>query len=290
MMKKLDKFKKDYNDTEIPPELEDIVNASIQKAKASRKKRLVVKQWTIGFAAAAALFIGSINMSPSFAQAMANVPVLGAFVNVLTVQQLTVDKETYQADISTPAIEGLADKELQAALNNKYIKENKALFEQFEQDVAEMEESGDGHLGVMAGYEIRTDTDQLLSIARYEVNIVGSSSTIMTYDTIDKQNSILITLPSLFKDENYVDTISSYILDEMVQQMTTDENIIYFLKDEQEGFEKIRPDQDFYITADNKLVISFQKYEVAPGYMSIVTFEIPTDILQDHLVSDTYIK
>ncbi len=290
-MKKLDKLKKDYNDTEIPPVLEDIVKASIQKAKASRKKRLVVKQWTIGVAAAAALFIGSINMSPSFAQAMANVPVLGAFVNVLTVQQLTVDKDTYQADISTPAIEGLADKELQVALNNKYIKENKALFEQFEQDVAEMEKSGDGQLGVMAGYEIKTDTDQLLSIARYEVNIVGSSSTIMTYDTIDKQNSILLTLPSLFKDENYVDTISTYILDEMIHQMTTDENITYFLKDElQEGFEKIRPDQDFYITADNKLVMSFQKYEVAPGYMGIVTFEIPTDILDGHLVSDTYIK
>lgn len=291
MMKKLDKLKKDYNDTEIPPELEDVVNASIQKAKASQKKRPIVKQWTIGVAAAAALFIGSINMSPSFAQAMANVPVLGAFVNVLTAQQLTVDKETYQADISTPAIEGLADKELQATLNNKYIEENKALFEQFEQDVAKMEESGDGHLGVMAGYEIKTDTDQLLSIARYEVNIVGSSSTIMTYDTIDKQNSILLTLPSLFKDESYVDTISSYILDEMLQQMTTDENITYFLKDElQEGFEKIRLDQDFYITADNKLVISFQKYEVSPGFMGTVTFEIPTDILVGHLVSDTYIK
>lgn len=291
MMKKLDKLKKDYNDTEIPPELEDVVNASIKKAKASRKKRPVVKQWTLGAAAAAALFIGSINMSPSFAQAMANVPVLGAFVNVLTVQQLTVDKETYQADISTPAIEGLADKELQATLNNKYIEENKVLFEQFEQDVAEMEKSGDGHLGVMAGYEIKTDTDQLLSIARYEVNIVGSSSTIMTYDTIDKQNSILLTLPSLFKDENYVDTITSYILDEMAQQMTTDENIMYFLKDEsQEGFEKIRTDQDFYITADNKLVISFQKYEVSPGSMGIVTFEIPTNILQEHLVSNTYIK
>ncbi|WP_318617827.1 DUF3298 and DUF4163 domain-containing protein [Sporosarcina sp. YIM B06819] len=290
-MKKLDKLKKDYNDIEIPPELEDVVNASIQKAKASQKKRPVVKQWTIGAAAAAALFIGSINMSPSFAQAMANVPGLGAIVNVLTVQQLTVDKETYQADLAIPAIEGLADKELQATLNDKYIAENKKLFEQFEQDVAEMEKAGGGHLGVDSGYEILTDNDQLLSIARYEVNTVASSSTTMKYDTIDKQNSILITLPSLFKDDQYIEAINSYIVDEMARQMAADENVIYFTADEfGSEFKTILPSQSFYITDNNKLVISFDKYEIAPGYMGIRTFEIPTDILEDHLVSDTYIK
>lgn len=290
-MKKLNKLKKDYEKTEIPSELEDIVHASIQKAKASQKKRPVLKQWTIGAAAAAALFIGSINISPSFAQAMANVPGLGAIVNVLTVQQLTMDKETYQANLDVPAIEGLEDEGLQASLNEKYLEENKVLFKQFEQDVAELEKAGGGHMGVDTGYEVLTDNDQLLSIARYEVNTVASSSTTMKYDTIDKQNSILITLPSLFKDNQYVEAINSYIADEMVRQMATDEDISYFtVEDFGSGFETILADQSFYITDKNKLVISFDKYEIAPGYMGIVTFEIPTDILEDYLVSDTYIK
>ena len=210
-MKKLNKLKKDYDEVEIPSELEDVVKSSIQQAKTARKKRIHLKQWTIGVAAAAALFIGSINMSPSFAQAMANVPVLGSIVEVFTVQQLTVDEKTYQANLNTPAVVGLDDERLQSLLNEKYIEENKALFGQFEQDVEEMKQAGDGHLGVDSGYEILTDTDQLLAIARYEVNTVGSSSTTMKYDTIDKQNSILITLPSLFKDGAYVDVISSYI-------------------------------------------------------------------------------
>ncbi len=290
-MKKLNKLKKDYGETEIPSELEDVVNASIQKAKASQKRRPIVKQWTIGTAAAAALFIGSINISPSFAQAMANVPGLGAFVNVLTVQQLTVDKETFQANLDIPAIEGLKDESLQAALNEKYLEENKILFEQFEQDVAELEKAGGGHMGVDTGYEVLTDNDQLLSIARYEVNTVGSSSTTMKYDTIDKQNSILITLPSLFNDGQYVEAISSYIVGEMERRMAADEEVSYFLHNEFfDDFATIQANQSFYITDNNKLVISFDKYEVAPGYMGIQTFEIPTDILQDHLVSDTYIK
>ena len=84
-MKKLNKLKKDYDEVEIPSELEEVVKSSIQQAKTARKKRSHLKQWTIGVAAAATLFIGSINMSPSFAQAMANVPMLGSIVEVFTV-------------------------------------------------------------------------------------------------------------------------------------------------------------------------------------------------------------
>lgn len=36
-------------------------------------------------------------------------------------------------------------------------------------------------------------------------------------------------------------------------------------------------------------MISFDKYEVAPGYMGVVEFEIPTDVLQEDLVSMKYI-
>lgn len=73
--------------------------------------------------------------------------------------------------------------------------------------------------------------------------------------------------------------------------MAVDENIRYFVRDKFfEDFKTIKADQSFYITANNQLVLSFNKYEVAPGYMGIVTFEIPTAILKEHLVSDTYIK
>ena len=290
-MKKMDKLKKDYNKIDIPPELEDVVRNSIHQAKAARNKRPLLKRWSIGAVAAASLFIGSINMSPAMAQSMVNIPILGAIVEVFTVQKLALDEKTYQADLSTPAINGLENEGLQASLNEKYIEENKARFEQFEEEVAEMKKAGDGHLGIDSGYEVMTDTARILSIARYEVNTAGSSSTTMQYDTIDKQENILITLPSLFKDNQYIDAISSYIAGEMKRQMAADKEISYFLDDSFTGdFEGIKPDQNFYITSNHKLVISFDEYEVAPGYMGVVTFEIPSDILTDLLVSDTYIN
>lgn len=57
-----------------------------------------------------------------------------------------------------------------------------------------------------------------------------------------------------------------------------------------EVFETIKEDQNFYITEQGKLVIAFDKYEVAPGYMGLVEFEIPTELLSDVLVSNEYIK
>ena len=94
-----------------------------------------------------------------------------------------------------------------------------------------------------------------------------------------------------FKDNGYIDAISNYIKDEMAKEMEADETIMYWVASEEEiGFESIRPDQTFSITADHKLTISFDKYEVAPGSMGVITFEIPTDIIKEELISDYYIK
>ncbi|MEG0450770.1 MAG: RsiV family protein, partial [Lysinibacillus sp.] len=60
--------------------------------------------------------------------------------------------------------------------------------------------------------------------------------------------------------------------------------------DQFDSFTAIDAQHEFYITDSGKLMISFDKYEVAPGYMGVVEFEIPTNILQNILVSNEYIQ
>jgi len=62
---------------------------------------------------------------------------------------------------------------------------------------------------------VKTDTDRILSIGRYVLTVAGSSSTVFKYDTVDKKEGILITLPSLFKDNSYIEIISENIKDQM---------------------------------------------------------------------------
>lgn len=293
MNKKMEALMKEYNEIPIPSQLDFVV----KKALKQKPKKRILPKVGIGLAAAATLFIGGLNASPTFANTMAEVPALKNVVKVLTFREFKVDEETYQADIKVPAIKNLDNEELQSTLNQKYLKESKELYQQFQTDMKDLKESGGGHLGVTNGYEVKTDNDQLLSIGRYTVNTVGSSSTTFHFDTIDKKGKLLITLPSIFKSDAYVDLISNEIKKQMITQMEKDTDLTYWVKNPNkkddnsiDPFEKIKPDQNFYINKDNKLVIVFDKYEVAPGYMGVVEIVIPTDVLKAALVSDKYLK
>lgn len=77
----------------------------------------------------------------------------------------------------------------------------------------------------------------------------------------------------------------------MKQQMKEDPNKIYWVTDEDaEPFKHIQPDQTFYITEDHKLVISFDEYEVAPGYMGVTEFKIPTSVISNLLMGERYVR
>lgn len=294
--KNLHQLKKEYMDVPIPVELDFVVKKALKESRSNKKsnfKRIRIAAASI-VASVAILTVG-VNSSPVFAAALSKVPVIDSIVKVLTFREYTVNEGKHKADIKVPSIQGLKNKSLENSLNEKYLSENKKLYEGFMADMAELKKKDDGHLGVKSGYVIKTDNKNILSVGRYVVNTVGSSSTTMKYDTIDKKNEILITLPSLFKDDRYVDVISENIKKQMIEQNKADKNKFYWVagieqKGNMELFEKISKEQNFYINAEGKLVISFNKYEVAPGYMGVIEFVIPTEALSDILVSNEYIK
>lgn len=289
----MNKFRNEYENIEIPDELEFLVRTTIKEQEKKMKRKNIINKSVIAAAVAGVVFVGSINLSSEISYALSEVPVLGSIVRVLTFKTFELKDNNFDAELKTPAIEGL-DSKLEAMLNQKYLDENQKLYDDFMKEIDELKKADmeEAHMGIASGYEVKTDTDKLLVIGRYVVNTAGSSSTTIKYDTIDKQNKILITLPSLFKDEAYIDIISENIKAQMKEQMK-DENNVYWLEDEMmgdENFSKIDKNQSFYITKDNQLVIAFDKYEVAPGYMGNPEFIIPSELLKDVLVSEEYIK
>ncbi|MDF2590766.1 MAG: protein of unknown function DUF3298-containing protein [Anaerocolumna sp.] len=291
-MEKIRELKKNYEDVQIPEELDFVVRKAINTHKRKLKKRSKKElKWASGVAAAVIILTVAVNTNSSIAYAMSEVPVVGKLVKVLMVREYMIKEDTYNAEVKVPAVEGLENQGLQNSLNEKYLAENEKLYAEFSKDIEDLKAAGGGHLGVNSGYVIKTDTDKILSIGRYVVNTVGSSSTTFKYDTVDKQNQILIVLPSLFKDDSYIDVISENIKAQMRQQMKEDTQKFYWVEEgDISPFEKIKADQSFYISSNHKLVISFDKYEVAPGYMGVIEFEVPTEALSNVLVSNEYIK
>lgn len=293
--KRLEELKKEYQAVPIPEELDFMVKKALQEGGKKKLRKDKALRWIGVIAAFFAIFTATLNMSPAFAQSLAEVPGMGNVVKVLTFHGYTLKENNFQADLKVPVIDGLENKDLESALNAKYLEENKKLYENFMADIAELkEQDSEAHMGIDTGYEVKTDNDQIFSIGRYVLNTAGSSSTVIQYDTIDKKNQVLITLPSLFKNEEYIPVISEYIKEQMREKMQADENLIYWVSGAKvdfpfDPFEEIAKDQSFYINPDGRLVISFDKYEVAPGYMGVIEFVIPSEILADLLVSNDYL-
>ena len=239
------------------------------------------------------LLTSAINPSPVGAQNLSSLSMADTIIKILTTKEYKVDEDTYSANIKVPKIQGLTNKELQNSLNDKYLDESKKLYNKFVEDMEQLEKAGGGHLALDQGYMVKTDTDKILSIGRFVVNIMGSSSTTSRYDNIDKEKQILISLSDLFKDDSYIEIISNNIKAQMKEQMKSDESKSYQPESEDDSIgpiEKNLKEEKFYINNKGKLVIPFDKYEVAPGYMGTPEFIIPTEILSEILVSSEYIR
>ena len=264
---------------------EDIVGNFREGEKKNMRKKSKVKEIAFTLAAAAAVFALLVNLIPNLAYASSKIPVLGEIVRVVTFGRYEVKNNGYEANVVTPKIEGLLNKELEDKLNSEFKENSDAVIAAFEKDIKELEKEygSDFHMGVEANYVVRTDNDEVLAIDTYIVNLAGSSSTKHSFYTIDKKKGTLIELKDLFKkDADYITPISDYITEEMRKQNS--EGTAYFWignEDEiVEGFERIKEDQSFFINNSGNIVICFDKYEVAPGAYGCPEFEIPREVIK----------
>ncbi|MBU5677212.1 DUF3298 and DUF4163 domain-containing protein [Alkaliphilus sp. MSJ-5] len=127
-------------------------------------------------------------------------------------------------------------------------------------------------------YEIKTNERGILSIVLTNYAFSGGAHglTIMKSLTFDVETGKLYSLKDLFKDgSNYVDVLS-----EIIEEQIEERDIPLITE-----FDKIRPDQDFYI-ADKALVIYFQLYELAPYAYGFPQFPISVYEIQDIIKED----
>ena len=85
-----------------------------------------------------------------------------------------------------------------------------------------------------------------------------------------------MTLADLFAaGSDYVSALSAEVLRQMQQRMQEDETAAYF----PEELTAISPEQNFYWNADGNLVLVFDEYTIAAGFMGMPEFVIPESVL-----------
>jgi len=278
---KLQKLKENYDNIEIPEKLDDIVNQAINNKKSANKRNIIKNLGIV--AASLVVFIGSVNISPVFANTLVDIPVIGNIVKVVNFSNYNFDKNGFDVSVKVPKVEGLKDKKLENELNEELQKEGKSLYDDYVNAVKELE--NDNIQGRKIGeswYEVKTDNDYILSLVVFNYQAQGSTITTRKFYNINKKNEAAITLKSMYNDKDYINIISENIKSQMKEQMKKDSDKYYWVDSDmaEADFKAIKEDQGFYINENNELVICFDKYEVAPGYMGLVEFVIPQETLK----------
>lgn len=303
---RLSEMKHDYETIPIPEELLSRVTASIKAAKEDmsdtppKKARILsfrkIATHTASVAAAAILVITVMaNSGEAIAYAMDGIPFLGAIARVVTFREYSHSQDNMEANIKVPTVsvedtEGNPLEESTAELNQKIEEYTSRIIEAYEQDVAV--NGSEGHEALNLDYEIITDNDRLFTL-RFDESIVmaGTMHAVMIYN-LDKTTGQLISLKDLFKEgSDYITVLSDNIKEQMHDQMEADENISYFYETDMPdlNFTEISEDENFYISEAGTLTLVFDKYEIAPGYMGSVEFEIPTSSISD-IIKDGYLN
>lgn len=299
--KKLEEMKQDYENIKLPEELRQRVAEGIRQAKEEQhmeKKSNIIGYIgkAIGGAAAAMLVITVLaNSGAGIAHAMSKIPVIGAIAEVVTFRTYESSENNMEANIKIPEVsvkneDGTVNEETTQKINKSIEEYTNEIIAQYEADAAAAD--GEGHMDVELDYSVITDSERLFSIRFDQLLIMASGTQMVKIYHIDKQTGELIGLSGLFQDGvDFITPISENIKQQMKEQMAADESVTYFLDSDvpEWDFQSIKEDTTFYVNENGKLTIVFNEYEVAPGYMGSVEFEIPTEVIQD-LVQAGFLK
>ncbi len=243
-------------------------NASGHKDKGAKSGSLPKR------AASSLLGLGAgviimLNVLPSAAEAVSEL----FSVNIRTIRSLDLVWGSNSIELDTPEFDGGGSEELNNAVKS-YTDEAKEKFLWY------FERRYNGYVAEDMRYTVIRD-DERYFIAQFFVTVnAGGSLDYSRWTVFDKSAGKVLELSDLFKEgSDYIGAISAEILEQMVYKNEHEGG--GFFVDGDDAFTGITEDANFYIDSFDRLVIVFDEYEVAPGFMGCPEFYIPGKILEE---------
>ena len=292
-MGRLEKMKESYDQITIPEELNDRIQQEIMKSRRQQaernsdgrryKTKKVIRGMEAAAAAVCILFTAALNTSPVFAKEAAQLPVIGGVARILTFRSYETEKDDIAVSVEIPTIEMIAaDTGITVDGINQEILERceqyarDALLRAEEYRTAFLETGGtpdewaEHNIKITVGYEIRQQSNDYLSfVVRGTENWTNAYSESKYYN-LDLNTGRPVTLQDLLGSD-YVELADKSIWEQIARRQNAGE---VFFTSEEGGFTGISEYVRFYINRDNRPVIVFEKYEIAPGSSGEVEFEI----------------
>ena len=221
------------------------------------------------------------NISPTYAKTMEKIPVIGDIVRVVTIRNYYYVDEKHELDIKVPIIEN-ENSEAFAPINSDIKELTDILLKQFHEDVEQL--GNKGYSSIYADYNVVMNTNAWFTLKIQIIQVEASSSIQYQYYHLNKVTGEIVELKDIVKDDAFYQVVSENIQSQMLEKMEQDSNLAYFIqKDDGKQTLEISATQNFYWDENGNLVIVFDKYEVAPGYMGSPEFTIDKEVIAPYI-------
>lgn len=285
-MKKLEKAKEVYEAIKVPNELNYVVNKAILDKKKKEKSVLIYVKYAVTTVACTFLtFIFMLNVNSSFATNISEIPIIGDMAKVFTIKEVNEEDKTKLINAKIPALENTGNTELEKRINYEIMLKMNEILEEAEKRAAEYKEAviatgGNEEdyqpIDIQIDYKVGYSTDKVVSFIISKSETLANAYTELYFYNVDIETGKKLNLRDVLGKE-YKQIVDTTIYKEIEERSKNPDNI-YFTADEG-GFEGIENEyQDFYINSDGKVVIVFEKYKIAPGYMGTQEFVIDKQI------------
>ena len=266
----------EYESTPIPEELDSRVRAGIRQGEMGSRTKRHGFRWGIGVAAACMVMVGGLNVSPTFAAAASDVPVLGGLFQILTVRNYDAEDGQVNQHVSVPEVD--AEGDLAQQVNAEIQERVDALLAQAQQVWEDYhdafiatggteDEWSQREMNVDVNYEIKSQTDTTVSFVVTMTQDMFDAYNEQTYYNLDIAADKDITLADVL-GEDWVN-ICNAAVQTYIDQDTTG---LFFSADEG-GFTTVDEATSFYLNEDGSVTLVFPEYTIAAGAAGIV--EIP---------------
>lgn len=275
---------------EVPQKVSEKIDKTLdslpQKQEQGKKKIRFLPKVAAAVAAVIVLCLFVMpNVSVVYAAALQKIPVIGSIVKVVTIRDYSYSDYFHEMNIKVPKIEGDSGEAVDYI--NKDVEElTNILAERFNEELEEI--GNEGHSSIYVDYDVITNTDQWFTLKITVFEAAGSSNTYYKYYHIDKVNGKIVILGDLAANEDFYSRIKENIKVQMKAQMQANSDLLYWTDNEDFGmeFEELGPNHNFYWTESGDIVIVYDKYEVAPGYMGTPEFVVEKEAIGDAIKAE----
>ena len=228
------------------------------------------------------MFMLLTNVSPKFAYAMQEIPIIGNIVKVITIRNYFDKDGNSEIEMEIPNLKNDNNSQSQT---NENVNEDVNQLTQNILDKFYAEMNSENHLSIKVKSDVIENNKYWFTLKLTISEVAASSDLKYKYYNIDKRTDEIVKLSDLFDDENYKKAISEEIKKQMISRMEKDNDVVYWIDEENEewNFNMIEDNQNFYFSNKGNIVIVFDKYEVGPGSTGTPEFEINKQIYEKYL-------